>query len=276
MKGRRVLRNWWMVSTLVLVVLSGCASGSAAAVSEPMALAPDIEMAAPESAATAPELLTVDAEGATTIEAVALEAALASVPVTELSDAETAGLLLMREEEKLAHDIYLTLYDLWGQPVFQNIARSEATHTDAVLTLLERYGIADPVGDNAAGVFTNPELQALYDDLVAQGSESLIAALMVGAIVEEIDILDLEELSAQTDKADIITVYANLTKGSRNHLRAFVRIVEQRGGETYAPQVMVQEDFDAIIAGGVESGGAGNNGAIRDRGNRGGRGNGRG
>lgn len=272
MKGQRVLQDWWMASILVLVVLSGCASGSAAAVSEPVALAPEVAMAAPESAATAPELLTVNAEGATSIEAVALEAALASVPVMQLSDVETAGLLLMREEEKLAHDIYLTLYDLWGQPVFQSIARSEATHTDAMLTLLERYGIADPVGDNAAGVFTNPELQALYDDLVAQGSESLVAALRVGALVEEIDILDLEELSAQMDKADILTVYANLTKGSRNHLRAFVRMVERYSGETYTPQVMVQEDFNAIIASGVESGGVGNNGAIRDRG---GRGNGR-
>ncbi len=276
MKGQRVWRNWWMVSTLVVLVLSGCASGSAAAVSEPVTLAPDTATVASESVAVTPELLTVSAEGATSIETVALEAALAAVPVTELSDAEIAGLLLMREEEKLAHDVYLTLYDLWGQPVFQNIARSEATHTDAVLTLLERYGIADPVGDNATGVFTDPELQALYDDLVAQGSESLIAALKVGAAVEEIDILDLEELSAQTDKTDILTVYENLTKGSRNHLRAFVRTIEQRGGETYVPQYMNQEDFAAIIAGGVESGGVGNNGAIRDRGNRGGRGNGRG
>lgn len=265
MKGQ--WRSRWMVGAVVLVVLSGCASGSGRVVSEPVTLAPGTVMAEPESAAAAPELLTVEAEGATSIEVVALEAALSSMPVRELSDAETAGLLLMREEEKLAHDIYLTLYDLWGQAVFQNIAGSEATHTDAVLTLLERYGIADPVGNNAPGVFTNPELQALYDDLAAQGSESLVAALRVGAAVEEIDILDLEELRVQTDKADILTVYANLTKGSRNHLRAFVRTVERYGGETYVPQVMAQEDFDAIIAGGVESGGGGNNGAIRDRGN---------
>ncbi|MBN1921912.1 MAG: DUF2202 domain-containing protein [Anaerolineae bacterium] len=276
MKGQRVWQNWWMVSALVLVLLSGCASETKVAVPESVTLAPNTATVELERAAVTPELLTVSAEGATSIETVALEAALSAVPVTELSDAETAGLLLMREEEKLAQDVYLALYDLWGQPVFQNIASSEATHTAAVLTLLERYGIADPVGDNAAGVFTDPELQALYDDLVAQGSESLIAALRVGAAVEEIDILDLEELSAQTDKADILTVYANLTKGSRNHLRAFVRTLEQRGGESYVPQYMNQEDFDAIIASGVESGGVGNNGAIGNRGNRGGRGNGRG
>mgnify|MGYP003589105545 CR=1 FL=1 len=57
-----------------------------------------------------------------------LEAALAEIPKASLSDAEKKGLLLMREEEKLARDLYLALYDKWGTRAFSNIAQSEQHH----------------------------------------------------------------------------------------------------------------------------------------------------
>src|SRR6056297_3607457 len=38
-----------------------------------------------------------------------------------LSSAEEAGILLMREEEKLARDVYLTLYEKWNIPVFATL-----------------------------------------------------------------------------------------------------------------------------------------------------------
>ena len=41
-----------------------------------------------------------------------------------LTDAEIAGLKFMREEEKLARDAYLELFDAWGLVVFENIADS--------------------------------------------------------------------------------------------------------------------------------------------------------
>jgi len=175
-------------------------------------------------------------------------AALAALPVGELSADEVAGLLYMREEEKLAQDVYLTLYEQWGTTVFQNIANSETTHTESVRTLLERYSLEDPAAGNARGVFTNAELQALYDQLVAQGSESLSSALRVGAAIEEIDILDLEERLAQTTQPDIVQVYQNLMDGSRNHLRAFVSVLEQQTGETYQPQYLSQAVFDEILS----------------------------
>ena len=68
----------------------------------------------------------------------------ASAAAGILGDQETADLLYMREEEKLAHDVYVFLYDLWGLPVFNNIAASESTHTASVLALLARYGISRP------------------------------------------------------------------------------------------------------------------------------------
>jgi hypothetical protein len=156
--------------------------------------------------------------------------------VSALSSSEEEGLIFMREEEKLAHDVYATLYAQWGLPVFQNIANSESTHTAAVKVLLDRYGIADPAAGNGVGEFTNPELQKLYDQLVAQGSTSLVDALKVGVAIEEKDILDLQTRLAQTSSADVQLVYNNLMHGSENHLRAFTSTLQRQSGGTYVQQ----------------------------------------
>lgn len=235
------------------------------AVVEPTAEAPAIEPAA--ETITEPEPV---AEIAVESPAVAGETAVAAV--SNLSDDEIADLLYMREEEKLAHDVYLALHGIWGVNIFQNIAASEQTHTEAVLGLLDTYGLVDPVGDNALGVFVNADLQALYDDLVASGSQSLADALRVGAAIEEIDILDLDEAIAHTGQTDISQVYQNLRAGSENHLRAFVSTLERQTGETYQPQYMTAEGYVAIINSSSQSQGNGIGG--NGRGN--GKGNGRG
>ena len=185
----------------------------------------------------------------------------------EVDEQEIADLLQMREEEKLARDVYITLGEQWNQAVFTNISRSEQQHTDAIAVLLDRYGIADPVGDNAVGVFTNPDLQALYDQLVELGSQSLADALKVGATVEDVDIYDLQKALANTDNADIQQVYQSLMAGSENHMRAFVGTLTQQTGETYTPQYIEQSTFDAIMAasnshghGGQGQGGQGGHG----------------
>ena len=165
----------------------------------------------------------------------------------ELDEADKDALIFMREEEKLAHDVYLVMYELWGIPIFQNISSSEQSHTEAVKTLLDGYNVPDPAHD-AVGVFTNPELQALYNELLAQGSQSLSDALRVGLAIEEIDILDLQERLAQTDNTDIQHVFNNLLQGSNNHLRAFTSTLMTQTGETYQAQYMSQEAYQAIIA----------------------------
>jgi hypothetical protein len=175
-----------------------------------------------------------------------------------LSAEETAALLYMREEEKLAQDVYLKLYELWSLPSFQNIASSEQAHTVAVKTLLDRYGLDDPAAAQA-GVFANPDLQALYTDLVARGGRSLAEALKVGAAIEEIDILDLQERLAQTDNADIQQVFNSLLNGSYNHLRAFTTTLQSQTGETYQPQYLSAEAYQSIL-GGTTGGGNGQGG----------------
>lgn len=165
----------------------------------------------------------------------------------DLSTDESAALLYMREEEKLAHDLYVTFYSQWGLPIFQNISQSEQTHIDTVKIVLDRYGLSDPASE-AVGVFANPDLQTLYNDLVARGNLSLAEALKVGAAIEEIDILDLQEQLIQTDNADIQQVFNNLLNGSYNHLRAFVSTLNTQTGETYQPQYLSAEAYQAISA----------------------------
>ncbi|MBN1302553.1 MAG: DUF2202 domain-containing protein [Melioribacteraceae bacterium] len=165
----------------------------------------------------------------------------------EIDEDERNDLIFMREEEKAARDVYLKMYELHNLRVFRNIARSEQKHMDAIKILLDRYGIADPVGENPAGVFENDELQDLYNTLIAKGSESLTSALEAGALIEETDILDLKEaLEVLEDNSDIAIVYNRLLKGSNNHLRAFVKNLA-RLGITYTPQVLDEESYNEII-----------------------------
>jgi hypothetical protein len=172
-----------------------------------------------------------------------------------ISADEAADLQFMREEEKLAHDVYVTLFAQWGLPVFDNISQSEQQHTEAVAYLLDRYDISDPAAGNAVGEFTDETLQGLYDQLVAQGSQSVADALKVGAAIEEIDILDLQERLAETANPAIVQVYDNLMAGSENHLRAFVGNLASQTGETYAPQYLEQTAYDAIMASSNNTGG---------------------
>jgi hypothetical protein len=166
----------------------------------------------------------------------------------DLSEAERDALLLMREEEKMARDVYSYLYDKWNHRVFDNIGKAEERHMQAVLCLIERYGVKDPVADNGPGEFVNEQLAELYATLIDKGRVSLAAAMEVGATIEDVDIADLVRLmdGGTLDNADILAVFAELTKGSRNHLRAFVRQLTI-SGSTYVPQFITEQYFTEII-----------------------------
>jgi len=203
---------------------------------------------------TEADVLNVDGSGTTTIDNEAMVDAVNAMHASTIDDKEIAGILFMREEEKLARDVYAQLHDIWGTNIFGNIASSEQTHTDAVKSLIEKYGLDDPAEGQDVGVFTNDTLQQLHDDLIAQGNLSKVDALKVGAAIEEIDIIDIEKYAAETDNEDIQLVYENLIKGSRNHLRSFVSVLEKRG-ITYEPQYLDEVAFNAILTSDMERGG---------------------
>lgn len=161
---------------------------------------------------------------------------------------EESDLLYMREEEKLARDVYRTLNGYWGEEtrVFANIAESEQAHTSTVAYLLDKYDVADPVVNDVVGVFVNQELQALYNELVLKGANSLIDALFVGALIEEKDMKDILAAITNTDERAITIAYSNLLDGSKNHLRAFVAVIESLGLH-YQAQLLEQEEVDLIL-----------------------------
>ena len=174
-----------------------------------------------------------------------------SSPVTaSLTQDEKDGLIQMREEEKLARDVYLYSLDLYGKQIFSNISNSEQTHMDRILELLVTYNLPDPASAET-GVFNNPELQKLYNDLTALSKTSLLEALLAGATIEDLDIYDLEELVKTTNKSDILLAYENLNCGSRNHMRAYTRQIVGEGG-SYAAQFITEERYQEILAGNHE------------------------
>ena len=193
----------------------------------------------------------IEVAGPAAVEAAATELTDASDATLTASD--VAALLWMREEEQLAHDVYVVLGDLWDVRIFDNIASSEQTHVDAVVRVLDRYGIDDPAAANERGTFSDQRIQSLYDELVAKGRSSLEAALEVGALIEELDISDLRARSSATDVDALTSLYAQLEKGSRNHLRAFTSQLGARG-VAYEPTQLAADEYEAIVSTPTERG----------------------
>ncbi len=168
-----------------------------------------------------------------------------SLPYQNLSAEEIQGLLYMREEEKLARDVYLYAYDLWGFQIFDKISQSEQFHTDMVGILIEKYNLTDPYV-STPGVYKNETIQKLYYNLTSRVKQSSTEALVVGANIEELDIVDIQNWINKTDNQDIQYVYNMLINGSENHLRAFVRNLSNIG-ITYHPVYLSEEEYEKII-----------------------------
>ncbi len=173
---------------------------------------------------------------------------LKQLPKQKLSAAEKEDLLKMRQEEKLARDVYLNLYLKWRIPIFRNISRSEQQHMRALKVLIDKYNLKDPVEEvgDEVGVFKDKEFESLYKKLTKQGERSLVDALKVGATIEDLDIKDLEDALKVTDNRDIRMAYQNLMKGSRNHMRAFVKLLRRYGAD-YQPKYISKSEFEKII-----------------------------
>ncbi len=139
----------------------------------------------------------------------------------ELSPEEAAGIIYMRQEEKLARDVYTVLYGVWDYKLFDNISGAEQNHMDAVKRLIVRYDLEDPIISDEVGVFSNPVFQQMFDDFVLQGQQSLLDAMLTGQAIEQQDIADLENQLSFVDNQDLINVYTNLKAASAKHLLAF-------------------------------------------------------
>jgi len=195
-------------------------------------------------------LLSVSGDGTTSLIAANLKSAF--VETSAFTEAELASLLKMKEEEKLARDVYTVLYQKWGSQVFSNISAAESNHLNAIILLLTNYGATDTsIGE--AGIFTDGEVQALYNKLVANANISIAEAFKTGALIEEMDIKDLTASLVSTTNENIIIVFDNLLKGSRNHMRAFNRQLTTLG-VVYTPVYISQTEYTLIVNSSMEKG----------------------
>lgn len=118
---------------------------------------------------------------------------------------------------------------------------------DAVSAVLNDKEIANPVATSEIGVFHNTEIAKLYESLVAQGSTSIEEAFLVGAIIEDLDIYDLQRsIEASEDEVEI-WVYNNLLRGSESHMRAFVRQLD-RYGLDYTARYISDAELSRILS----------------------------
>ena len=164
----------------------------------------------------------------------------------DLTQEDSKALLFMLEEEKLARDTYTFLNNEWGLIQFANISKSEQSHMNAIKNLLELYQIDYTI--LPYGEYEYVALQNYYNQFVESGQVSQINALQIGATIEDLDIVDLEDYILKTKNPLIISVFESLQCGSRNHLRSFVSSLEGLG-ESYLPQFLTENDYNNIISG---------------------------
>ncbi len=193
------------------------------------------------------EILSINQtnDNATSLNVDQIENNLNNVQNKSLTEEEVKALYYMEEEEKLAHDVYVALGNIWGAKIFSNISQAEQTHMDATTAVLEAYGYPSKRNEEL-GNFNNETLQEYYEALVGDGSVLDVEAILVGGMIEELDIKDINEYLEIVENEDIIFLFENLRKGSENHLRAFVRNYEKTG-ETYFPQILENSYFQSII-----------------------------
>jgi hypothetical protein len=176
----------------------------------------------------------------------------AFVETNALTDTELVVLQKMKDEEKLARDVYSALNVKWGSNIFSRISHAENNHLTAIVYLLKYYNESDTLISDA-GVFANAEVLSLYNTLVTNGSVSLEEAYKTGALIEEMDINDLRIALTGTTNANINMVFENLERGSRNHLRAFNRQLTSIGA-TYTPVYLTQDEYTIIVNAPMEKG----------------------
>lgn len=165
------------------------------------------------------------------------------------------------QDEKCAHDVYRTLGRRWTRLVIlRRIAHIESEH----VILIARVLHANPVAGYGIGDYPAERFDRLYRASVATGRRSPAAALRVGARIEEEDIVDVHRaLDHAAGSPAMRSAMTILLRGSRNHLRRYVRALAARG-VTYAPTVLDIDLYEHIVTTPIETGPGWHMRAVRD------------
>ena len=165
-----------------------------------------------------------------------------------ITESEKAAIIFVVQEEKVAHDFYAAMYELHGITPFRSISKSEGLHMDKAKNLIDHFGIEDPNTEyyDTPGKFKTLKFQAMYDDLVRGGSKSIQDALIESAKFEELDIVDIEKLISTVQNEYIKSTFGSLTGISKDHLKAIVRELSERGIE-YSPSYLSKDELNSIV-----------------------------
>lgn len=151
-------------------------------------------------------------------------ACIENIAKQDLSNIEIELLKKQYEEEMMANELYTSFYKMYGIETFKKIADSEAKHMEAVKVLLDRYKIAVPTDYN--------HIKDLYNQLKTDWSKSAFDALEVWVKIEFVDIDDIVKAIKSTDNDDIKVILTNIWWGSYNHLRGFLKAIDNNWYET--------------------------------------------
>jgi hypothetical protein len=195
-------------------------------------------------------VLDVTTDGTSTVVSENLQSAF--VETGGLIDSELAVLVKMKEEEKLARDVYSALYTKWGNSMYSRISEAENNHLYAIIRLLKYYGSTDTLVEEA-GTFEDINVQNLYNELLSAGLASIEEGFKTGALIEEMDIKDLKDALTVNSNENVMMVFENLERGSRNHLRAFYNQLSGLG-IAYVPTYLSQDEFTQIVTSPIEKG----------------------
>jgi hypothetical protein len=141
------------------------------------------------------------------------------------------SLAYMYDEERLAQEVYLAIYEKQPLQQLSKIAsKAEGRHIEEVKRLAQHYGVPTPY--QQAGRYATSHIQSLYNKLYAKGIRSKKDALEVGCIVEVVDVDDLNNYISEAERfnaKDVVQSYNFLRKGSYNHYWSFDRGLKQIG-----------------------------------------------
>lgn len=198
---------------------------------------------------TPADIIEVKSDGATTFALAGVTPAFDST--ADLTTDEIEFIYAVREDEKIARDLYFSFFRNFGLKTFENIGKAEDNHIKATEKLFDYYEIDYPAL-SANGKFEDASRQKLFDSLLLKGTPEL-EAFKVMALLEESNIVEYGEVLKSIVNPNIKLVIENLAKASANHFKAAIRQITALGG-TYAPALMTQEQYRALIAIGFEKG----------------------
>jgi|GEM_PF-719649 len=181
-----------------------------------------------------------------------ITAAFQAIPSSGLTDTETSDIMYLQEAQKLERDLYIYLgQQSPGDPLFASLAQSAATLMNADDSILSRYNLTNPE-QNAAGQFSNPQIQQLYQLYTGQAGGTVPNALLIAAQSEDQHIASLYAAIGHTTNADLKFIYSQQLAFASNNLRA---ISQQLGGygQSYTPQYLSQDAYNAIVTTPIEA-----------------------